>query len=115
MEHSDQHRLQKRSPFDEQLAMLANEERRQLLLTLFEAHRRHETPIEVADAGAGAEEPTRKMAMIHQHLPRLEDRGFVSWDRAEQLVTVGPHFREIEPLLDALVTNRDDLPYELEA
>ena len=49
----------------------------------------------------------------HAHLPKLADYGFVDWDRDEQVITKGPRFDEIEPLLEALEDNRGELPTEL--
>ena len=48
----------------------------------------------------------------HVHLPKLADYGFVDWDRNEQVITKGPRFDEIEPLLECLEDNRDELPIE---
>lgn len=51
--------------------------------------------------------------MRHNHLPRLDDHGFVEWDRENDLVTKGSKFEQIEPFLLALDEHRDELPGNL--
>ena len=46
----------------------------------------------------------------HVHLPKLADFGFIEWDRGARVVTRGPRFEEIRPLLEFLDGRRDDLP-----
>ncbi|GAB3667462.1 DUF7344 domain-containing protein [Halopiger thermotolerans] len=53
------------------------------------------------------------MAKHHLHLPKLDADGFIDWDRDEQVVTKGPRFEEIEPLLEYLDSHREELPIEL--
>ena len=59
-------------------------------------------------SGSEAEMITKR----HVHLPKLADYGFIDWNRDEQVITKGPRFDEIEPLLEALEENRDELPIE---
>lgn len=46
------------------------------------------------------------------HIPKLVEYGFVEWDREEHVVTKGPRFDEIRPLLERLVDDPDALPHE---
>lgn len=50
------------------------------------------------------------VTMRHLHLPVLEERGFVRWDRENHRVTRGPRFEELEPFLELLRELQDDLP-----
>ncbi|RLM67110.1 transcriptional regulator [Halorubrum sp. Atlit-26R] len=84
---------------------LANEHRRELLLDLLD-----ENPQEVAvelPAGDDAGEPNtthhRRIEMYHIHLPKLDDYGFIQWDRDTHEVTKGPRFEELRPLLECMV------------
>ena len=46
----------------------------------------------------------------HVHLPKLDDYGFVEWDRETNVVARGPRFEEVRPLLELLDGRRDELP-----
>ncbi len=48
--------------------------------------------------------------MQHVHLPKLEEYGFIEWDRDSHEVRKGPKFNEIQPLLELLVSHSDELP-----
>lgn len=48
--------------------------------------------------------------MQHTHLPKLEEYGFIDWDRDAGIVTKGPKFDEVRPVLELLTDHRDDLP-----
>lgn len=41
------------------------------------------------------------------HLPQLTEDGFVEWDRDASVVTRGPRFDEMEPLLELLNDQRE--------
>lgn len=44
------------------------------------------------------------------HLPRLEAKGFIDYDREDNVVTKGAHFVEIKPVLELIDEHRDELP-----
>ena len=96
----------------EQLDAVANDARLRLLVSLLNDHSLGETPIEITDWMDGTDTATSRTAMEHTHLPKLEHRGFIQWDRCQDLVTHGPQFGEIEPLLTVLYEHRDELPDE---
>lgn len=43
----------------------------------------------------------------HNHLPRLEDAEFITWDRDTNEITKGPNFDDLQPLLE-LIENDDE-------
>lgn len=47
-------------------------------------------------------------ALYHVHLPKLDDYGFVEWDRETESVRRGPVFDEVEPLVEELRNRVDD-------
>lgn len=100
-----------RVPFDEALDALSDARRRKLLFALLEGD-----PLEssvVLEGPDGGTDPTAERdEMNHVHLPKLADEGFVDWDREGWEVRRGPNFAEIEPLLELLDDNRDDLPVD---
>lgn len=95
-------------PLDEKLDALAHKQRRELLLALLEESVR-EVPVELGGEQAGATSRETLIAMHHTHLPKLEERGFVRWDRETDHITRGRRFEELEPLLVMLNEYRDDL------
>ncbi len=93
--------------FDEMLDALADVRRRTLLVDLSEHNPQTVTPA-VGDTEDAAFD--RFVAMRHIHLPKLEDYGFIEWDRENGEVIKGPAFDEIRPLLELLDTHRNELP-----
>ena len=77
---------------------LSNGHRRSLLVDLLE-----ENPQRVAEhLPTSDREQQLRAAAYHAHLPRLEDYGFIRWDRATAEIEKGPKFDEIRPLLEFL-------------
>lgn len=93
--------------FDDQLDAIAHVQRRKVLVALLEDNPRADSPGAIGDTVAAVDRP---VSMRHVHLPKLEDLGFIDWDRRTHEVRQGPRFDEIEPLLDVLVANQDELP-----
>lgn len=87
---------------DEALIALADAHRRRLLTRLVEDSPRPEVAVlkEMAESRAEVEKP--QLRMYHVHLPKLEDWGFVEWDRDDHVVTAGPNFGEIRPVVELL-------------
>ncbi|WP_222917179.1 ArsR family transcriptional regulator [Natrinema sp. SYSU A 869] len=54
------------------------------------------------DAGPDAESESVRIEMYHIHLPKLDDAGFVEWDRERDQVRKGPKFETVEELLEQL-------------
>lgn len=48
--------------------------------------------------------------MIHKHIPKLAEYGYVDWSPADQVIRRGPQFDEIASILELLVDNRERLP-----
>lgn len=97
-----------RTSFDDALDALAHRERRRLLTALVEHNPQDARPIPVD----GDEEPALEqlVEMRHVHLPKLEEYGFVEWDRDTDEISTGPNFVEIRPLLELLDEHADELP-----
>jgi hypothetical protein len=98
--------------FDDLLDALADIQRRKLLVALL-AHNPQDDESVVIDADESAdEELSRLIEMTHVHLPKLENYGFVVWNRETNEVSKGPNFEEIRPLLEILQKHGDELPTE---
>lgn len=69
---------------------LSTKERRGLLMGLLECYviesKEYQTEIE----------------FVHDHLPRLEACGYISWDKEKEIIERGEKWNEIEPYLHKL-------------
>jgi DNA-binding transcriptional ArsR family regulator len=86
---------------------LSNRHRRMILLLL------HDGTIETeADVMLRGGDDTKEVETIltHAHLPKLEDMGYIEWDRETGGISKGPRFDEIAPVLDLLENHADELP-----
>lgn len=92
---------------DRILDALGKRDRRRLLVML----RRGEVD-SVSDVIVRGSEDVRevKLRLVHTHLPRLEENGYIEWDRETGTISKGPQFEEIEPLLELIETHADELP-----
>ncbi|WP_247730255.1 DUF7344 domain-containing protein [Halovivax limisalsi] len=86
---------------------LTHTERRRLLLELLDHNPRELTYTSDEATGSGTQQAAveREPARIrthHVHLPKLAEYGYVEWDREADVVTKGPQFDEVRPLLEFL-------------
>jgi hypothetical protein len=51
-----------------------------------------------------------EVALRHNHLPRLDESGYIDWDRDSGKLSKGPRFDEIEPILELIENHADELP-----
>jgi hypothetical protein len=83
---------------------LAHERRRALLLDVLDENR--VGPLGGESAPTDAEQRVQ-IAMYHRHLPKLEDYGYIEWNRDAHEVVEGKQFEEIRPLLEWLDEHGD--------
>lgn len=95
---------------DEILDALDHIQRRKLLRALLVHDPQDDESVVVDANGSADEEFTRLVGMRHVHLPKLEDYGFVVWNRDTNEVSKGPNFEEIRPLLELIADHEDELP-----
>lgn len=98
------------SALDTAFDVLANAYRRRLLVALLE----HDAGASVVPTDVVIENVPpegRGVYLTHTHLPKLEDAGFIEWDREGEEVRAGPRFDEIRPLLELLDDHADELAY----
>lgn len=66
----------------------------------------------LARPGESTSEETALVQLYHIHLPMLAEYGFIAWHRDANVVTKGPNFEDLEPLLCLLDADRVDPPTE---
>ena len=64
----------------------------------------------LARSGESTSENTTLVQLYHVHLPMLVEYGFIAWQRDVNVVTKGPNFEDLEPLLYLLDADRVDPP-----
>ncbi|ELZ29982.1 hypothetical protein C474_13146 [Halogeometricum pallidum JCM 14848] len=90
---------------------LGDKTRRRVLVALLELPNPDDTLSVPEDVDAGDRDETAlETALYHNHLPLLEQAGYIRWDRDAGRVGVGDAFEEIRPVLRLLHDNRADLP-----
>ncbi|ODR81678.1 hypothetical protein BG842_19430 [Haladaptatus sp. W1] len=95
----------------EMLDVLGHQHRRRLLVVLSEANPRERDEVAsktVADDGDDLD--LFKQELYHVHLPKLDATGVIDWDRETDIITRGPRFEEILPLLELMGEHEDALP-----
>lgn len=84
------------------LRALANGDRRRLLLALKDRPPQDEVPVsEVAQSGEETIDVLRQR-FHHTHLPLLDTCGLITWNREDNVVSKGPNFDDIRPMLEPL-------------
>lgn len=91
--------------------------RRRVLLALLEGSPRSDDGIDPlnpgpADPSRGAVDADR-IALVHKHLPKLDDLGYVDWYQTTGEIHRGENWDEIAPILRLLQDYRGDVPEEL--
>jgi hypothetical protein len=95
---------------NELFEILSHEYRRYVLWVLADPDRRTEDGLGTILRSEGDEEPdVLELELRHNHLPKLDDYGLVDWNPSAETLTRGPRFAEIEPFLDVLDEDRDDV------
>lgn len=94
---------------NEMLDALGSRPRRQLLLHLAERNPRNETE-QVDELDFYEDEAAFVTRLHHTELPKLDEMGYISWDRETGEIVTGPEFPEICPLVRLMAVHEDELP-----
>ncbi|WP_418284215.1 ArsR family transcriptional regulator [Halorubrum sp. DTA46] len=97
---------------DECLDALGHVQRRKLLRALLVHNPQDDESVQVDADESDDEELKRIVGMKHVHLPKLEDYGYIDWNRDSNEISKGAKFKEIRPLLEMLAAHEDELPDE---
>lgn len=104
-----------RNRFSTALRALESPYRRQLLIALSEENPPDDAgrdPLNIVSEEG--ESDVSESELVHQHLPLLEQRGYIEWDWDQDTHTIekGPNWGDIGPLIELLHEHRDELPDE---
>lgn len=92
------------------LGVLSHRVQRKVLVALTNHNPQDDTPIDSDGLEFDDVAVERLFDLRHFHLPELESKGFVNYDREDHILTKGPDFDEIKPVLELIDENRDKLP-----
>ncbi|GAA0261183.1 hypothetical protein [Halobaculum roseum] len=101
---------QDKRTLDDSLDALGHIQRRKLLRALLVHNPQDDESVKIDSSESNEEEVERLIGMKHVHLPKLEEYGFITWNRDTNKVSKGPNFEEIRPLLEMLAAHEDELP-----
>lgn len=93
-----------------QLGALSHRQQRQVLVAIFHQNPQDDTPVDGDDPEPEEEELEALFGLRHYHLPELESKGFIEYDRENHHIIKGPNFEEIEPLVRLIDVHPDELP-----
>lgn len=97
--------------YDRVFEALSDEERRHVLDVLADANPRTEAEFAPAELAAATDDfAAFERRLVHVHLPKLAEGGYVEWDRETHTVTRGPNFEEIAPLVALFREHEAELP-----
>lgn len=91
--------------FDQIAAGIGDRARRRILVELLDHN-----PVAVETAGTADGDGHDEIQLTHTHLPKLEDMGYIAWDRDHEAIMKGPNWEEIEPVVRLLHENGDRTP-----
>ena len=92
---------------DRLLDALSSQRRRLILFTLERGYTANES--DLVFRGPGDQDDVEE-ELLHHHLPKLEEAGYIEWDRETGEISKGPRYDEIEPLLTLIEDHADELP-----
>lgn len=102
--------------FGRKLDALGHRYRRRLLVALSEhnpqpARGRLDAEFLVESGSvAAAGRRTDEIGIVHNHLPKLDNYGYVTWGGVTGDISKGPNWDDIEPVVEFLKANEDELP-----
>ena len=93
------------------LDALSHPYRRQLLIALLEANPQDDDDTDPMDLLDGKDESeVLETSLHHVHLPKLEDLGFIEWNKDAGEISKGPKWDAVAPLLRLIENHSDELP-----
>jgi predicted transcriptional regulator len=88
------------SDLDQLFRILSSHHRRFILLLV--KHGAVETKTDIVEWGEKSDTDLDETSLVHSHLPKLDDAGYIDWNRTTGDISKGTDFDEIESFLDFL-------------
>lgn len=96
---------------DQLFQVLGHPYRRRILAELHDHNPREEAEFSADELADDADEIDRLALEIHhRHLPKLDEADFIDRDQDADIITRGPRFGEVAPLIELMVKHPDELP-----
>ena len=95
---------------DELFTVLSHPYRRRILTRLGDHDPRDEDEFDHRALAREDDPDLPSIELFHNHLPKLDEAGFIDWERDDGVVRRGPRFGEVAPLIELMVDHRDELP-----
>lgn len=101
--------------WDQLYEALSAEPRREILISLSEAPKERRLPLPEAAASPNQSMDPERLSteLCHHHLPKLEEAGYVRWERDPFCVQRGPHFAEPALIVETVLDSVDQIPPSL--
>ena len=101
--------------WDQLHEVLASQERRMIIYSLKDApeERRMPLPEAAMTPESSWDQERTTLRLMHDHLPKLADAGYVRWERDPFCVQRGPHFEEVEVMFDLIHDSIGQFPNSL--
>lgn len=97
---------------DDLFDALSNRYRRRILVSLVAPPRSGTLAVPEGLHQGETDLDTLQTTLFHTHLPKLDEMGFIDWNRGSHVVTTGPRLEECSPYLVVLYEHREKLPDE---
>ncbi|MFC6977247.1 ArsR family transcriptional regulator [Halomicroarcula sp. GCM10025709] len=66
---------------------------------------------QIASVSEDEADPERlEVQLLHSHLPKLAEKGYIDWNPEAETIRRGPNFHDIAPLLQLLDDHAEKLP-----
>lgn len=95
---------------DELFEVLSHPHRRRILTSLNEWKPREEDEFNLTELVTEDEIEEEAPGFFHNHLPKLDEAGFIDWDQERHVVRRGPRFSEVDPLIELMINHSEELP-----
>lgn len=102
-------KVETNGPLDEAFEILCHESRRRILGSLLVKENNCDLLVEEL-VDVSKDRDRQRVALYHNHLPKLKESGYIEWDRESRTICRGPQFGEIAAFIRIVKDSTDELP-----
>lgn len=92
-----------------QFDQLTDPFRRRILVALAQNNAHEDGAFESEDFVIADNQDRHRIELVHNHLPKLDEAGFIEWDHEADRISRGARFDEIAPLVTLLDDHSEEL------